>query len=181
MADLTLLQAERQHLANLLEAVQRCVYFLDASERKISLPLSPGVLEQRKTDPDLFEPLAAVKERFSKLQDTLSAAMHHAVLLSGEKADSFLKVLAFFVKVGVVESVEAWQTCRTARNLAAHDYEIDYLAIAEHFNTLSELVPMLYGTSAKLLDYCAESLGIAPAESELRQLFNAACARRLGT
>jgi hypothetical protein len=85
------------------------------------------------------------------------------------------------VKAGVVESIEAWQTCRTARNLAAHDYEIDYAAIAEHFNMLSELVPMLYSTSAKLLDYCAESLGIAPADSELRQLFHAACARRLGT
>lgn len=75
-------QAERQHLANLLEAVQRCVYFLDASERKIPLPLSPGLLEQRKTDPELFEPLAAVNERFAKLQDTLGAAMRHAVLLS---------------------------------------------------------------------------------------------------
>lgn len=177
----TLLQAERQHLANLLEAVQRCVHFLDASERKLSWPLEPVLLERRKTDPDLFEPLAAVNERFAKLQDTLGAAMRHALLLAGEKADSFLKVLAFFVKAEVAESTEAWQTCRTARNLAAHDYEIDYSAIAEHFNTLHELVPMLYATSAKLLDYCAENLGIAPADSALRQLFLDACARRVAS
>jgi hypothetical protein len=181
VAELTLLQSERQHLADLLEAVQRCVYFLDASERKIPLPLSPGLLEQRKTDPELFEPLAAVNERFAKLQDTLGAAMRHAVLLSGERADSFLKVMALFVKAGVVESIEAWQTCRTARNLAAHDYEIDYAAIAEHFNTLSELVPMLYSTSSNLLDYCAANLGISPADGELRQLFQAAVTRRLAT
>jgi hypothetical protein len=176
--DPTLLQAERQHLANLLEAVQRCVYFLDASERKLAWPLEPGLLARRKIDPDLFEPLAAVNERFAKLQDTLGAAMRHALLLAGEKSDSFLKVLAFFVKHGVVESTEIWQTCRAARNLAAHDFETDYAAIAEHFNTLHELLPMLYGTSAKLLDYCADSLGIASADSDLRPLFLEICVRR---
>jgi len=178
-ADPTLLQAERRHLANLLEAVQRCVYFLDASERKLPFPLEPGLLELRKTDPELFEPLAAANERFAKLQDTLGAAMRHALLLAGERNDSFLKILAFFVKVGVVENMETWQTCRTVRNLAAHDYEIDCSAIAEHFNTLHELVPMLYATSAKLLDYCADNLGIAPEDGELRQLFREASARRL--
>lgn len=176
--DPTLLQAERRHLANLLVAVQRCVYFLDASERKLPFPLEPSLLEFRKTDPELFEPLAAVNERFAKLQDTLGAAMRHALLLAGERTDSFLKVLAFFVKAGVAESTEAWQTCRTARNLAAHDYEIDYAAIAEHFNTLHELVPMLYETSARLLDYCAEELGISPMDEALRQLFLDARARR---
>ncbi len=174
----TLLLAERRHLADLLEAVQRCVYFYDASEKKIPFPLAPGLLEQRKTDTDLFEPLAAINERFAKLQDTLGAAMRHALLLSGEKADSFLKVLAFFVKSGVVESTEAWQTCRTARNLAAHDYEIDYAAIAEHFNLLNELAPMLYVTASNLLDYCAGSLDIEPADGELRQLFDTAVTRR---
>lgn len=177
--DPTLLQAERQHLANLLEAVQRCVHFLDASERRLPCPLESSLLEQRKTDPELFEPLAAVNERFAKLQDTLGAAMRHTLLLAGERTDSFLKILAFFVKAGVVESTEAWQTCRTARNLAAHDYETDYSIIAEHFNTLRELTPMLYATSAQLLDYCAENLDIAPADGELRQLFRDACARRL--
>jgi len=83
------------------------------------------------------------------------------------------------VKVGVVESAAAWQTCRTARNLAAHDYEIDYSAIAEHFNTLSELVPMFYATSSNLLDYCTSSLDISPAGDGLRQLFRAAVMRRL--
>jgi len=31
-----ILEAERAHLANLLEAIQRCVYFLEASARKLS-------------------------------------------------------------------------------------------------------------------------------------------------
>lgn len=39
-------------------------------------------------------------------------------------------------KQGVVTSIESWQLARTARNLAAHDYETDYDKVAEHFNTL---------------------------------------------
>lgn len=175
-----LLAAERGHLADLLEAVQRCGYFLDASECKLPYPLAVGMLEARHTDPLLFEPLAAVNERFAKLQDTLGAAMRHAHLLLGERGDSFLKVLAFFAKVGVVDSVESWQTCRTARNLAAHDYEIEYAAIAEHFNTLHELAPMLIATAQRLCAYCAENLAVASADVEMASLFQSVCERRVG-
>jgi hypothetical protein len=40
---------------------------------------------------------------------------------------------------------------------------------------------MLYATSSNLLDYCAASLGISPADGGLRQLFQAAVTRRLAT
>ena len=65
--------------------------------------------------------------------------MRHSLLLSGEQADSFLKVLAIFEKNQVISSVEDWQVARTARNLAAHDYEINYADVADHFNTLNTL------------------------------------------
>ena len=104
----TALEAERAHLAGLLEAIQRCVYFLDASDRKHAWPLMPDDLATLKKDIALFESLAAINERFAKLQDTLGAAMRHAVLLAGERADTFLKVLAFYEKVGVLDSVTGW-------------------------------------------------------------------------
>ena len=135
------LEAERAHLAGLLEAIQRCVYFLEASGRKHTWPLTPEYLATHKKDIALFESLAAVNERFAKLQDTLGAAMRHAALLAGERGDTFLKVLAFYEKVGVLDSVAAWQLCRTTLNLAAHDYETDYAGIAEHFNSLHALIP----------------------------------------
>ena len=72
------LEAERTHLASLLEAIQRCVYFLEASRRKQTWPLAPGDLEARRKDVALFESLAAMNERFAKLQDTLGAGMRHA-------------------------------------------------------------------------------------------------------
>ncbi|WP_022947227.1 hypothetical protein [Methylohalobius crimeensis] len=165
------LEAEREHLASLLEAIQRCVYFLDASAGKLAWPLTAEFLQAHKKDPALFESLAAINERFAKLQDTLGAAMRHAYLLSGESGSTFLKVLAFFEKMGVINSIESWQLYRTTRNLAAHDYEIDYAAIAEHFNALYELEPALYRDAWRFVDYCRMELAVAPSQGDFSEEF----------
>ena len=95
-----LLDAEKNHLAGLLEAIQRCVYFLHASSQTLTWPLQGTHLLEHKKDNDLFESLAAINERFAKLQDTLGAAMRHSLVLSGDQADSFLKVLTIFENLG---------------------------------------------------------------------------------
>jgi hypothetical protein len=82
MLNQSILDAEKSHLADLLEAIQRCVYFLDASSRKLIWPLTADLLETRKKDVVLFEAMAAINERFAKLQDTLGAAMRHACILA---------------------------------------------------------------------------------------------------
>lgn len=156
----TSLDAEKHHLAELLEVIQRCVYFLYASRQKILWPLMADHLAAERKNITFFETLAAINERFAKLQDTLAAAMRHACMLSGEPNDRFLKVLIFFEKVGVVSSIENWQLCRATLNLATHDYEIDHVGIAEHFNALNELMPELLSTAARLLTYCQDTLGI---------------------
>lgn len=69
-----LLASEKEHLGQLLEAIQRCGYFLDAASRKLPWPLQGEELQRRKKDESLFEALSAFNERFSKLQDTLGAA-----------------------------------------------------------------------------------------------------------
>jgi hypothetical protein len=166
-----ILNAERQHLASLLDAIQRCVYFLHASDRKVAWPLNAAELDQRKKDESLFESLAAINERFAKLQDTMGAAMRHAAMLMSEPTDSFLKVLALYEKNGVIESIAAWQLCRSARNLAAHDYETEYAAIAEHFNTLHDLQPLLNQTAARFVAICAANLAVFPASAHFAQEF----------
>jgi len=168
-----ILDAERQYLSSLLEAIQRCVYFLHASDCKITWPLDGDDLYARKKDEQLFESLAAINERFSKLQDTLGAAMRHAALLMSEPTDSFLKVLAFYEKTGVIDSISAWQLCRTARNLAAHDYETDYAEIANHFNTLHDLQPFLYRASGRFLKSCSTNLSISPKSENFTREFSA--------
>lgn len=169
-----LLQAEREHLAGLLVAIQRCAFFLDASVHKIAWPLTAGYLEDNKKNIALFESLSSINERFSKLQDTLGAAMRHAALLSGESGVTFLKVLAFYEKVGVINSVDSWQLYLTTRNLAAHEYEIEYAGIAEHFNSLHELMPALYGDAWRFLQYCSETLEVAPSDSDFTDSFTRA-------
>ena len=148
--NMTSLTAEREPLANLLEATQRCAYFLHASGSKVAWPLNGVTLRQRCKDVALFESLAAFNERFAKLQDTLGAAMRHGALLMSEASAPFLKVLALFEKLEVIESVEARQLWRTARNLAAHDYETDYALNAEHSNELQALLPVPVGAAARL-------------------------------
>lgn len=172
MASQNLLTAQQEHLSSLLEAVQRCVYFLDASDRRIPWPLTGEKLSLRQKDNDLFEALAAVNERFSKLQDTLGSAMRHALILLGEQADNFLKVLSIYEKFGVVDSVEEWQSARTARNLAAHDYETDYDLVAEHFNALHELRVGLMLTSGRFVLYCAGQLSITPRTTNFSKEFD---------
>jgi hypothetical protein len=154
------LEAEKQHLANLLGAIQRCIYFLDASMAKINWPLQGKFLAENKKDVALFESLSAINERFAKLQDVLGSAMRHAALLSGESTDNFLKVLAFYEKNDVIESVSAWQLYRTVRNVAAHDYETDYGRVAEHFNAVQELASPLHQDALRFIRYCDESLGV---------------------
>lgn len=165
------LSAEKAYLAQLLEAIERCVYFLDATTKKLPFPLQGDELEKHKKDVSLFESLSSFNERFSKLQDTLASAMRHAYLLFGEKNEHFLKVLAFYEKHAVIESIETWQQLRTARNLAAHDYETSYYQIAEHFNTLRELSNVLYQISGKFTAFCNVELGIKPTTADFSNEF----------
>ena len=69
MKESALLGAEKHHLGGLLEAIQRCVYFLNASSKTLTWPISGKHLLENKKDNDLFESLAAINERFAKLQN----------------------------------------------------------------------------------------------------------------
>ena len=169
------LLAEREHLARLLEAVQRCAHFLHAVSSTVGWPLAGAGLKLRQKDEALFQALAAFNERFAKLQDTLGAAMRHTALLMSEPTSPFLRVLALFDKLAVIDSIDSWQLCRTARNLAAHDYETDYALIAEHFNEIHSLQPVLIRAASKLLFLCAQALSVAPATADFEAEFRKAC------
>lgn len=171
------LQAEREHLANLLEAGQRCAYFLDSSSSSVQWPLDGPALKLKQKDEPLFQALAAFNERSAKLQDTLAAAMRHSALLIGETTSPFLRVLALFVKLQVIDSTESWQVCRTARNMAAHDYETSYVLIAEHFNELHSMQPVLVGAADRFLKLCAQALDVRPTTADFEVEFQRVCDR----
>ena len=157
-----LLEAERRHLAGLLEAIQRGVYFLEACRGKLHWPIQSEELAKRCKDVELFEMLSAMNDRFGKSQDTQGAGRRHAFLLSGESGETFLKVLAFHEKMGVLNSVTDWQHGRATRNRAADACETDQAATAEHFNTLQFLLLFLFGTAARHGDYGHDALSVRP-------------------
>jgi hypothetical protein len=165
-------QAQRLHLAQVREAVQRCAFHMQASASRLPWPLSGPLLHARRKDTALFEAMAAFNERFAKLQDTLGAAMRHAALLLGEPTSPFIRVLSLFEKPGVIESVAAWQVSRAARNLAAHDDDTDSAVIAEHFNQLDALRPALLATAGRLMRTCAVELQATPAADDFRAEFD---------
>lgn len=166
------LSDQQRYLAQLLEAIQRCAWFLQQSRSKITWPIEGEWLAEHKKDVTLFETLAAINERFAKLQDSIASAMRHNALLAGESTDSFLKVLALFEKQGVIDATSDWQRCRAIRNIAAHDYTTDYAHIAEHFNLLNELADILLLASQRLIGWSAEQLQIYPASSDFSAEFD---------
>jgi hypothetical protein len=166
-----LLHEQQHYLAQLLEAIQRCAWFLHRSEAKIDWAIDPEWLAEHKKDVDLFETLAAINERFAKLQDSLASAMRHSALLAGESSDSFLKVLAFFEKQGIIDTTSDWQRCRAVRNMAAHDHATHYAEIAEHFNLLHELSDVLFHAARRLIAWSDDQLGIMPASQDFSSEF----------
>lgn len=166
-----ILDRQQHHLAQLLEAIQRCAWFLHQSEARVAWPLEAAWLEAHKKDIDLFETLAAINERFAKLQDSLASAMRHSALLVGEPSDNFLKVLAFFEKQGVIDSTADWQRCHAIRNMAAHEYATNYSEIAEHFNLLHELSHILFHTARRLLALSIDWLQISPSSQDFSEEF----------
>ncbi len=118
-----------------------------------------------------FTTLSAINKRSATLQDTLGSAMRHASLLAGEHSDTFLRVLTYFEKVEVLGSLEDWQTMRTLRNLAAHEYCTEHAKTAEHSNALNELIPQLYAVTRAFASYCRESLGIEPTTNDFSSEF----------
>lgn len=162
---------QKNHLSFLLVAVQRSAWFLHQSAGRVGWPLTGEVLITHRKDVAFFETLAAINERFAKLQDTLASTMRHTAILVAEPTEPFLKVLTFYEKVGVLSSVAEWQEIRMIRNIAAHDYDIDENQIAEHFNAINELLPILFGTATNLLAWIDDVLSVSPASDDFKAEF----------
>ncbi len=145
---------KKQHLVEKLEAIERNIYFLTAVIKNLNFPLDDGFLSKNKNNIDLFTKLSALNEKFSKLQDVLASAMRHCAFALKQKDEYFLKILAFFEKNGVIESTQRWEKYRHVRNLAAHEYKVDYLQIAEHFNQLNKLTPYIVADAQRFINFC---------------------------
>ena len=148
------------HLKDNLEVIERGVYFLSAINKTMNFPLSENLLLENKNDVDLFTKLSALNERFSKLQDTLTTAMRHCVIVLEEKFDRFLKILAFFEKNKVIKDMNMWKSYRDVRNSTAHDYAINYTQITNHFNEIFHLSPFLINDAKCFISFCNKEVNL---------------------
>ena len=76
----------------------------------------------------------------------------------------FLKYSAFTRKLAYLNRLNLG-------NYAAHDYDIDYAEIADHFNMLKTLTPLLYMTAARFHKYCKEELYIEANQADFTTEF----------
>lgn len=104
-------------------------------------------------DDAALEALAALNERFGKLQDLLAAIMKQATLLASEPAETFPQTLSFMHKVGVIDDIDGWQTLRLLRNIGTHEYDTDPLRQAEYFVALAKAIPTLERIADQLTAY----------------------------
>lgn len=164
---------EHAYLAEQLTALERCAYFAILVAAKIAWPLTAEALREHRLDSDYFEPLAALNERFAKLQDVLGSTMRHAAFMLAEPTPTFLNVLVFFEKHQVIASVPQWHRVRKMRNDAAHDYDLDPAATAAHFNQIHEELPELVQTAVRLVAFCQQWLNCTPLDNELHDVLMA--------
>ena len=61
--------------------------------------------------------------------------------------------------------------------MAAHDYEISYDRIAEHFNELLSLQALLVDAADRLLKPCAQALDVRPTTADFEVEFQRVCDR----
>lgn len=162
---------ERVYLAEQLTALERCAYFAVLVDGKVNWPLTAEALREHRLDGDWFEPLAALNERFAKLQDVLGSVMRHAAFMLAEPTPTFLNVLVLFEKHRVITSVAQWHRVRKMRNQAAHDYDLDPAVTAAHFNQIHAELPELVQISARLVSFCQQWLDTIPLDPELHEVF----------
>ena len=146
-----------QLLAQRLGALEKIRRGLRYTARKIAIPLDST---EHLSDAEL-EVLAALNERFGKLQDTLAASMKQVTVLMAEPADTFGQVLSFMAKIGIVDDITQWQNLRLLRNIGAHEYDIDPIAQAEYFTAIAEAIAPLEHMAASLIVYCQAQLPAA--------------------
>ncbi|WPL14144.1 hypothetical protein [Thiorhodovibrio litoralis] len=166
--------AEHLYLAEQLTALERCAYFALLVDGKVTWPLTVAALREHRLDGDWFEPLAALNERFAKLQDVLGSVMRHTAFMLAEPAPTFLSVLVFFEKHRVITSVAQWHRVRKMRNQAAHDYDLQPAVTAAHFNQIHAELPELVQIAARLVSFCQQWLDCRPLDTELHEVLERA-------
>ncbi|HEX7325140.1 MAG TPA: hypothetical protein VF292_07285 [Rhodanobacteraceae bacterium] len=117
-----------------------------------SLERLPALGAAAADDPAVAERVAAIVDRFCKLQDQLAGAMRHAHAMLGERQRNFHDVVTWAVTEGILPQESAWLELRSLRNRLTHEYDL----AGDELPELMRLVRQSTGTLASAVQRFAE-------------------------
>ena len=150
----TSLTAKREHLAILLEVVQRCTHFMHASGSKVFWPLHGVPLRQRCKEVDLFDSLAASRLRSSEVQENLGMTTRSIANVEEQDVDLFGAVIVSMERLKIIDSADHWKLISEPCNAVNHEYEDDGARLAEFFELMVGDTPKLVGCFTRLQAHC---------------------------
>ena len=95
-----------------LHVLTRIESGLRYSLERLPKALAPSDLDNA----EVLERLASINDRYTKLQDQLSAALRHAHAMIGERYRGFADVIDWAVRQDLIEQAEVWMEPRALRN-----------------------------------------------------------------
>jgi len=154
----TLYQEQQALLGRQLAVLLRLRDGLRYSAGRLRWPITAVDLD----DPEAAERLAALNDRFTKLQDQLAGAMRHAHTMLGERYRSYFDVITWMTHEGIITDPEVWLELRTLRNQLTHDYDLEAQTAVEYLNALHDNQGTLLAIVERFAGVC-QKYGLLPA------------------
>lgn len=106
-------------------------------------------------DPTVAERIAAIVDRFCKLQDQLAGAMRHAHAMLGERQRNFHDVVTWAVTECILPNESAWLELRSLRNRLTHEYDLAGDEIPELMRLVRQSSNTLASAMQRFAEVCA--------------------------
>jgi len=153
-----LFQDQQTLLAQQFDVLHRLRAGIAFTRRRLPDTLTPAGME----DPEIAERIAALNDRFTKLQDQFAGALRHAYSMTGERYRSFLDVVTWAVQHAIIPNPQDWYELRTLRNRLTHDYDLNADGAFEVIQALLGSIDTLGETINRFESVCQKT-GLLPA------------------
>lgn len=151
----TLLEQQRALLQHKIDVLNRLQSGLEWSFQRL-----PELTDDNISDPAVSERVAAIVERFTKLQDQLAGGLQHAHIMLGEKRRSFADVVDWAVKQEILPDNDTWLELRSLRNWLTHEYDPESDQLPELIALVRNALATLTACIERFSKTC-QSLGLA--------------------
>lgn len=107
-------------------------------------------------DPATGERLAAIVDRFCKLQDQFAGSMNHAHTMLGEKRRSFHDVVVWAIAEQILPDETTWLELRSLRNRLTHEYDLADDILPELMPLIRQARDTLHDAIKRFSQLCAQ-------------------------